>query len=89
MSNNDISFEITEKIAVLNAYSNGWNREVNVVVWNNAAPKIDIRDWSPDHMHMTRGITLNEAESEKLAKALGERAAEKKKAEKRRDSYER
>lgn len=60
--NRDISFKIVEEIGVITAYSTGWNKELNFVSWNGAAPKYDIRDWAPDHTHMSRGITLHEKE---------------------------
>ena len=33
-------------------------------------PKLDIRDWAPEHEKMGKGITLTEEEAEKLAKYL-------------------
>lgn len=68
--NKDIVFEITESIATITEYGNGWNKELNLVAWNDAKPKYDIRDWSPDHQAMTRGITLHEKEAKKLFDAL-------------------
>jgi hypothetical protein len=45
----DIKFEITEHIGVLSEGSKGWTKEINRVSWNDRDPKIDIREWSPDH----------------------------------------
>lgn len=77
MSNNEfnreISFEIVEKIGVITSYSTGWNKELNLVSWNGAAPKYDIRDWAPDHEHMSRGITLHEKEMRLVFDLLGKR----------------
>lgn len=39
---------------------------VNLVSWNEGTPKFDIRDWSPDHEHMSRGITLSADEMKSL-----------------------
>ena len=50
---------------------------MNLVSWNDKEAKIDIREWSPDHSRMTRGITLTEAEAEKLAKTLSDRYRQK------------
>lgn len=58
----DVTFEITEHLGVLATYSTGWRRELNIVSWNGGTPKYDIRDWDPDHEHMSRGITLHEKE---------------------------
>lgn len=48
MSNN-ITFEIKEKITVLNQNQSGWNKELNIVSWNEGALKYDIREWNEDH----------------------------------------
>lgn len=65
----DFEFEIVEHIGVLAEKTRGWKREVNLVSWSGAEPKIDIRDWSPDHSKMGKGISLTAEEIEKL-KAL-------------------
>ena len=85
----EITFEIKEHIAVLNTSETGWTREVNLVSWNDTKPKVDVREWDPDHKRMSRGITLTEAEAEKLAKANGLRMMEKQKAAQQKESYER
>ena len=41
-----------------------------MVSWSGAEPKIDIRDWSPDHSKMGKGITLSADEIEKLKELL-------------------
>ena len=65
-SNNDFnrerSFDIVESLGVITTYSTGWSKELNLVSCNGATPKYDIRDWSPDHNRMSRGITLHEKE---------------------------
>ena len=66
----DFDFEITEHIGVLADKTKGWKREVNMVSWGGAAPKIDIRDWSPDHTKMGKGITLSAEEIEKLKELI-------------------
>ena len=60
--NAQITFEIVEKIGVITEYPTGWTREINIVSWNGNEPKYDIREWSPDHEKMSRGITLKEDE---------------------------
>ena len=62
----EIVFEIKEHIGVLATHSTGWTKEVNLVSWNNGAPKYDIRDWDPEHKHMSKGITLFEEEMKAL-----------------------
>ena len=75
MANGEIDVRILEHIAVLERHENGWSREINVVSWNRGDPKLDIREWSPDHEHMTRGITLSEEQGRKLSDALSKRYA--------------
>lgn len=69
----EISFEITEKIGVISSYSTGWSKELNLVSWNGGTPKYDIRDWSPDHAHMSRGVTLHEKEMRLVIELLRNR----------------
>ena len=45
-------YEITKSIAILSTEKNGWSKELNLVSWNDRAPKYDIRSWSPDHQKM-------------------------------------
>lgn len=66
----DIKFEITKEIGVLSSGAKGWNKEINMVSWNNAAPKFDLREWAPDHSRMGKGITLNKEEAAELVKLL-------------------
>lgn len=70
--NDRISFEIVKRIGVLETYSSGWSKEVNLVAWNESPPKYDIRDWSPDYLHMSKGITLTEAQMNTLVSLVGE-----------------
>lgn len=58
----DVMFEITEHIGVITTYQTGWQKELNIVSWNGGPPKYDIRDWDPEHEHMSKGITLYEKE---------------------------
>ena len=66
----DIKFEITEHIGVLSEGSKGWTKEINRVSWNDRDSKIDIREWSPDHTKMGKGITLTDEEAQKLKELL-------------------
>ena len=38
--------------------------------WNGAAAKYDIRDWSPDHSKMGKGVTLSVDEMRELKKVI-------------------
>ena len=66
----DIKYEITEHIGVLSENAKGWKKEINRVSWNDREPKIDIRDWDPDHTKMGKGITLTDEEAQKLKELL-------------------
>ena len=58
----DIKYEITEHIAVLSTSSRGWNKELNLVSWNDRPAKYDLREWAPDHSRMGKGVTLSAEE---------------------------
>lgn len=66
----EIRFEIAERIGVLCKHDTGWTKEINLVSWNGGNPKYDIRDWSPDHGRMSRGITLTEDEVRLMIRSL-------------------
>lgn len=66
----DFQYEIVEEIGVLSENAKGWRKELNMISWNGAAPKYDIRDWSPEHEKMGKGVTLTEAEIQKLKELL-------------------
>ena len=65
-----IKFEIKKELGVLSESARGWRKELNLVSWNDAAPKYDIREWSPDHEKMGKGVTLTEEEYEKLKEIM-------------------
>ena len=66
----DSKYEIVEELGVLSENSKGWRKELNLISWNGAAPKYDIRDWSPEHEKMGKGVTLTEEEYESLKKLM-------------------
>ena len=66
----DIKYEIIKHIGKLSESSRGWTKELNIISWNGGVPKLDIRDWAPEHEKMGKGITLTEEEAEILAKLL-------------------
>ncbi|MEB3429553.1 PC4/YdbC family ssDNA-binding protein [Citroniella saccharovorans] len=68
----DIKYEIIENLGVLGTSSNGWQKEINLVSWNERAAKYDIRDWNPDHTRMSKGITLSKEEAKLLSEILKE-----------------
>jgi len=67
----EIKYEITKHIGVLSESTKGWTKELNLVSWNDREPKYDIREWSPEHEKMGKGVTLSEEEVTKLKELLG------------------
>jgi hypothetical protein len=61
-----LEFTIEETIGVLSTSKSGWTRELNLVSWNGRPAKFDLRDWSPDHSKMGKGLTLTNEEIEQL-----------------------
>jgi len=66
----DIKFEIKDIIGALSESSKGWKKELNLVSWNDNAPKYDIREWDSEHNKMGKGITLTNEEAIKLRDLL-------------------
>jgi hypothetical protein len=58
----EIKYEIIKNIAVLSTSASGWNKELNLISWNDREPKYDLRDWSADHTKMGKGVTLSKEE---------------------------
>ena len=63
-----LQYEIKKNVKVLNTYTSGWTKEVNIISWNGGDDRYDIRDWSPDKSKMSKGVTLTEAEYKLLMK---------------------
>ena len=66
----DIKYEIKDELGVLSESAKGWQKELNLVSWNGAEPKYDLRDWAPNHEKMGKGITLSADEVKKLYEVL-------------------
>ena len=50
----------------------GWTGELNLVSWNGREPKLEVREWSPDHQMMSKGMTFTENEARRLSNLLKE-----------------
>jgi len=72
MADKEFKFEIVKEIGTLSTSRSGWNREVNLVSWNEGKAKVDIRDWAPDHGKMGKGISLTSEEVSILREILAE-----------------
>jgi hypothetical protein len=72
----DIRFEIKEELGVISESAKGWTKELNLISWNGAEAKYDLRDWSPNREKMGKGITLTADEVQELYKLLDKIVAE-------------
>lgn len=72
MAEKNITCEIVRPIAVLSENERGFTKEINLVSWNEAEPKYDIRTWHPRREKCGKGITLTGDEIVALYDALGE-----------------
>ncbi|HTX73720.1 MAG TPA: PC4/YdbC family ssDNA-binding protein [Rectinemataceae bacterium] len=70
MENKEITFEIVRHIGVVSEGGKGWRKELNLVSWNGREAKIDLREWSQDHLHMGKGVTLTQEEGVRVAELL-------------------
>lgn len=68
----DIKFEVKKSLGVLSEGSRGWQKEINLMSWNENAPKYDIRDWAPEHAKMGKGVTLSAEELKVLRDILND-----------------
>lgn len=66
----EFKYEIVEEIKVISESSRGWSKELNLISWNERSPKYDLREWSPEHEKMGKGITLSAEELKTLRDAL-------------------
>ena len=67
----NIKYDIIRHIGVISEGSKGWQKELNLISWNDAAPKYDLRDWAPEHAKMGKGVTLTKEELAKLKEMIG------------------
>ena len=58
----DIKFEIKETLGAIAESAKGWKKELNIISWNGKEAKYDLREWSPDHEKMGKGVTLTNDE---------------------------
>ncbi len=68
----EIKYEITKELGVLSENAKGWTKEINLVSWNDREAKFDLREWSPDHQKMAKGITLSREEAAQLKRVLND-----------------
>ena len=66
------SFKVVEEVGVLSEGASGWQKELNLVSWNDREPKYDIREWDANHEKMRKGVTLTIDEVVELRNILNE-----------------
>jgi hypothetical protein len=66
----EIKCEIVKNIGIVSEGKNGWNKELNLIVWNDREAVYDIRTWSPEHEKMGKGITITKEEAKALRNML-------------------
>lgn len=66
-----LNYEIKRRIIVLSENKKtGWTKELNLISWNGAPAKFDIREFSPDRQKLSRGITLAMDEMKQIKDAI-------------------
>lgn len=68
----EFKFEIEKQFGELSESPKGWKKEFNLVSYNGREAKYDIREWSPEHEKMSKGLTFTEEEIKKLKKLLND-----------------
>ena len=67
----ELKFDIVRKFGLLSDGGRSWRKELNIVSWNGREPKLDIREWSEDHLRMGKGVTMTREEGGRLYEYLG------------------
>ena len=68
----ELKYEIVKECGVLSQSPTGWTKELNLISWNDRAPKYDIRDWAPERTKMGKGVTVSADEVILLRDLLNE-----------------
>ena len=69
-SREPFNYEVKAHYGVISKSATGWTKEVNLVSWNGTPPKLDVREWDPEHEHMSKGLTFRAEEVKELMKIL-------------------
>ena len=66
-----LEYEVKKRIIILSENKKTlWTKELNLVSWNGANPKYDIREWDQNHEKMGKGVTLSNEEFAALKKII-------------------
>ena len=66
----DIKYGIKETIGVIAESAKWWKNELKLISWNGKEVKYDLRQWSPEHEKMGKGVTLSNDELKALKELL-------------------
>lgn len=66
----NIKYDIVKEIGIISESKSEWKKELNLISWNEREAKYDLRDWSPNHEKMGKGITLSLNELKSLRDLL-------------------
>ena len=69
-SREPFNYEVKAHYGVISKSATVWTKEVNLVSWNGTPPKLDVREWDPEHEHMSKGLTFRAEEAKELMKIL-------------------
>ncbi|MBP3392346.1 MAG: hypothetical protein J6L76_06125 [Clostridia bacterium] len=69
-SRKPIQCTLKHHLGTLRESDKGWRREVNIVSWEGAASRLDIRDWSKNKDRSSKGVTFTRKEVERLRDML-------------------
>lgn len=58
----EFKYEIIQHLGVISTSAKGWQKQLNLISWNDRPPKYDLREWSPEGETMGKGITLTKEE---------------------------
>ena len=70
----NITCKIIRTLAVLRE-NNGYTKELRIVSWNDGAPKLDLREWTPEG-RCCKDVTRTDDEGRALLQGLTEYFAE-------------
>lgn len=67
----EFTYELVEHLGTISSYRDGEQTlEVNLISYNHAEPKIDIRHWNRQNNRMLKGVTLTREEARILKNVL-------------------
>lgn len=68
----EFKYEIIKELGIISERKGGWSKQLNLISWNDAEPKYDIRDWATNREKMGKGISLSASELQTLTDMLNE-----------------